>query len=119
MVGVRLLTRVLLTAFLLYMGAWGYRIYLRKYWYWLPAYAAWSVTPSETATEPVHVFLLAADHFEPGMNSGIVQRWLDEYPAIARRHHDSTGRPLQHTWFYPAEQPIDANLAALRSLVSQ
>jgi hypothetical protein len=119
MAGVRLLTRVFLTAILLYLGAWGYRIYLRKYWYWLPAYAAWTLTPSETAAGPVHIFLLAADHFEPGMNSGIVQRWLDEYPALASRHHDSAGRSPQHTWFYPAEQPIDANLAALKSLVGQ
>jgi hypothetical protein len=49
----------------------------------------------------------------------IVQRWLAEYPALAQRHRDSTGRPVQHTWFYPAEQPIDRNLDALKTLVAQ
>jgi hypothetical protein len=114
---VRLLRRLALVGLLLYLGAWGYRIYLRKYIYWLPAYLVWALTPSETA-RPVHLFFLYADHFEPGERSDFMQRWLDEYPALARRHRDADGRMPQHTWFYPAEQPIARNMDALRTLAA-
>ena len=67
---------------------------------------------------PVHLFFLYADHFEPGDDYHFVQRWLDEYPKLANRHRDSEGRPVQHTWFYPSEQPIDRNLLALQKLVA-
>ena len=114
---VRLLRRLALVGLLLYLGAWGYRIYLRKYIYWLPAYLVWALTPSETA-RPVHLFFLYADHFEPGERFDFMQRWLDEYPALARRHRDADGRMPQHTWFYPAEQPIARNMDALRTLAA-
>jgi hypothetical protein len=110
---------VLLLGLLSYLGAWTYRIYTKRYFFWLPGYLKWALTRSEQARGPVHVFFLFADHFEPGTEKyRIVQRWLDDYPAMARRHCDSTGRPVQHTWFYPAEQPIDRNLEALKILVS-
>ena len=111
---------MLLLGLVLYLGAWGYRIYSKKYYYWLPAYIRWTLTPAGKAQGPVHVFFLFNDHFEPGTEKyAIVQRWLAEYPALAQRHRDSTGRPVQHTWFYPAEQPIDRNLEALKTLVTQ
>src|ERR1043165_325804 len=117
MFDVRLIRRVLLVCLLLYVGAWGYRIYIRKYYYWLPAYIAWTVKANETTAAPTHIFLLCADHFEPGERFALVQRWLDEYPTLAARHHDAAGRPVQHTWFYPAEQPIERNMDALKKLV--
>jgi hypothetical protein len=58
------------------------------------------------------------DHFEPGEAYHYVQRWADEYPKLADRHRDADGRPVQHTWFYPAEQPIDRNMLALQKLVA-
>jgi hypothetical protein len=114
---VRLLWRALLLCLLLYIGAWGYRIYLRKYYFWMPAYLMWTFTPSEAAAGPTHLFFLCTDHYEPGPRYDHVERWVKEYPALASRHRDADGRPVQHTWFYPAEQPIDRNLDALRSLV--
>ena len=48
----------------------------------------------------------------------MMDRWLNEYPKIADRHRDSAGRPWQHTWFYPGEQPIDRNMTALQKLVA-
>jgi hypothetical protein len=47
-----------------------------------------------------------------------MQRWADDYPKIAQRHRDSGGRPVQHTWFYPAEQPVDRNMESLKGLVA-
>ena len=36
---------------------------------------------------------------------------------MAARHRDSDGRPVQHTWFYPVEQPNDQYLLDVRNLV--
>lgn len=115
---VRTLRRLILLGLVLYLAAWTYRIYDRKYYVWLPGYVSWAFDAKETAQGPVHVFFVYVDHFEPGDNYRLVERWLSEYPRLAGRHRDSAGRPLQHTWFYPAEQPIDRNLAALQKLVA-
>jgi hypothetical protein len=115
---VRLARRLVLFALILYCAAWVYRINYRKYYVWLPGYFSWLIQSKETpATGPVHIFFLFTDHFEPGERYAMTQQWVDQYPKIAERHRDSTGRPWQHTWFYPAEQPIDRNLTALRELV--
>ena len=112
----RLLRRLLLLGLLLYLGAWGYRIYTRKYYIWLPGYLSWAWNTEAPPAGPVHIFFVFVDHFEPGDNYALTERWLNEYPKIAQRHRDANGRPWQHTWFYPGEQPIDRNLLALRQL---
>jgi len=112
------LRRLLLLGAVLYLTAWAYRVYSRKYYIWLPAYFSWIRQPSPTVSGPVHLFFVYVDHFEPGDSYHYVQRWLDEYPNLADRHHDSDGRVVQHTWFYPAEQRIDRNLLALQKLVT-
>ncbi|MGE5647460.1 MAG: hypothetical protein ACM336_16895 [Acidobacteriota bacterium] len=93
------------------------RIYSRKYYIWLPEYLRWSMNSTEPQAGTTHVFLVVADHFEPGNYRHRMIRWERDYPALASRHRDSTGRPVQHTWFYPGEQPNDANMLALRNLV--
>jgi hypothetical protein len=118
MFDVRLLRRAILLGLLCYAGAWGYRIYLKKYYTWLPAYIVWALTPSEAAGGPTHIFLLCTDHYEPGRYYGHVERWVNEYPAFANQHRDANGRPVQHTWFYPIEQPIDRNVDGLKKLVT-
>ncbi|MCU1238517.1 MAG: hypothetical protein JWP63_6484 [Candidatus Solibacter sp.] len=114
----RTIKRLVLLALVLYLGLWVFRIAARKYYVWLPGYATWAVSSPERASGPVHLFFLFADHFEPGDNDHLLQRWVNEYPTLAARHHDSNGRAPQHTWFYPAEQPIDHNMMALQQLVS-
>ena len=105
-------------AVVLFLAALSSRVISRKYYVWLPGYFE-SVATQETAKSgPVQLFFVYADHFEPGEHFEFVERWMREYPALAQRHRDADGRPVQHTWFYPAEQPIDRNLEALRSLVS-
>src|SRR5882724_1359700 len=113
----RLVRRLLLLALVLYLGAWTYRIVQRKYYVWLPGYFFWITHQEHPASGPTHVFFFFTDHFEPGPNCAIVQQWVDQYPKIADRHRDSSGRPWQHTWFYPAEQTIDRNVTALQQLV--
>ncbi len=114
----RILRRLILCGVLLYLAAWAVRIYVRKYYVWLPDYVAWTFTPAETAQGPVHLFFVFADHFEPGEHYELTDRWLNEYPRLAERHRDSLGRHPQHTWFYPAEQPLDRNMQALQKLVA-
>lgn len=80
--------------------------------YWLPSY----LLPAERAvrpdpSRPRHVFIAVCDHWEPG-NDGAdpdlamerVDRWADEYPRLHREFSDSSGRPPQHTFFYPEEE---------------
>jgi hypothetical protein len=87
------------------------------------AYAR-KVFPSATAralkspaTGPVHVIIAMADHFEPGIDPTDGQKrvarseqeqrlelWTRAYPKVIDGFRDHDGRPLVHTYFYPAEQ---------------
>src|SRR5580700_3984805 len=87
------------------------------------AYAR-KVLPSATwralhpsAHGPVHIILALADHFEPAIVPEDGQKralrdeqerrlewWTREYPKAIDRWRDHDGRPLVHTYFYPAEQ---------------
>src|SRR5438445_305623 len=88
----RTIKRLVLLGLVLYLGLWAFRIVSRKYYVWLPGYLRWSTGTEESASGPVHLFFLFADHFEPGENYHFMERWLKEYPALAARHRDSTGR---------------------------
>jgi hypothetical protein len=100
-----------------YVGATAVRVYVRKYYLFLPDYARWTVTPAEQAAGPVHIFLLFADHFEPAGDVKMTQEWDRRYRELASRHRDADGRPPQHSWFYPGEQPSDPIFAILRALM--
>jgi hypothetical protein len=65
----------------------------------------------------VHLIIALADHFEPAIvpddgrkraprdvQEQRVERWCNEYPALADEWRDNDGYPFQHTYFYPAEQ---------------
>lgn len=75
---------------------------------------------------PVHIFLCLADHFEPGWlgaSSALarerVERWLRGYPSVTAGLCDSTGRPPQHTFFYPLEDYDPRLLESLSGLCRQ
>ena len=66
---------------------------------------------------PVHIILALADHFEPAIDPEDGQKrvprseqerrlewWAREYPKVVDGWRDHDGRPLLHTYFYPAEQ---------------
>jgi hypothetical protein len=76
--------------------------------------------------KPVHVLLCIADHFEPKRETTLqsvaherVQRWVQDYPALASRFIDCRGRPPQHTFFYPAEEYEPEHLESLASICRQ
>jgi hypothetical protein len=102
---------------LVYVAATAARIVSRKQYVFLADYLRWSLTPAPPASAPTHVLILVVDHFEPNRQLSMTRQWLERYEAIALRHHDSSGRLLQHTWFYPAEQYEPAILAELGTAV--
>lgn len=85
----------------------------RNMQYWLPAYIRgdWRDARAIPEGETVHVYFCFADHYEPygyGADRELahrrVDRWLTEYPMVARKHRDSEGRHPIHSFFYPAEE---------------
>ena len=94
------------------MGLEKHFAYARKV---LPA-AAWRALQSPPRGR-VHVILALADHFEPAIVPEDGQKraprseqerrlewWAREYPQVIDSYRDHDGRPLVHTYFYPAEQ---------------
>jgi hypothetical protein len=88
--------------------------------------ATWRALHSLTRA-PVHIILTLADHFEPAIvpedgqkraphseQERRVEWWAREYPKVADVWRDHDGRPLVHTYFYPAEQ-YDQGLLELLS----
>jgi hypothetical protein len=60
---------------------------------------------------PVTVWLTFADHYEPfagrptdAVARDRVDRWAQEWPAIADAERDDAGAPAQWTFFYPQEE---------------
>jgi len=83
---------------------------------WLPSYALQRFTRRVPAGR-LHLILALADHFEPAIvpengrafapydeQERRVERWCKHYPRSVGRWRDHEGRPLVHTYFYPAEQ---------------
>lgn len=77
---------------------------------WLPGYLQ-SRWRRYRETPPRTVWVTIADHFEPlwkkpsaTVAGGRVALWRREWPAIAGRHRDTTGRPPQYGFFYPEEE---------------
>jgi hypothetical protein len=114
--------RVLLLVFAMLIGAYivssAARVYVRKYYIFLPDYVRWVVTPATAHAGSTHVFVLMTDHFEPDYDARRAAHWADGYVALAARHRDRSGRPPQHTWFYPGEQEEPDVMRVLARLTS-
>jgi hypothetical protein len=116
----RIILQCIATIVALYVVASAARVYLRQYYIFLPDYTRSMFRPAPVVAGPTHIFFLLADHFEPPLSSvERTQQWADRYRAMALRHRDSTGRPPQHTWFYPGEQFDVGLLSILRQLVAE
>jgi hypothetical protein len=116
----RLLFHILSVLVALYVAATGFRIYARKYYLFLPDYVRWASGPRSVAptSGTTHIFLLFVDHFEPDFDVDRTEDWAQRYAALAVRHHDSQGRPPQHTWFFPGEQTSAPVLRVLQQMVA-
>lgn len=109
----------------LFVG-WRELVRARQLHRWMPAYIGQTLRRVPAARGPIHIVVCVTDHFEPGWRRADlatqrarVQRWVQGYPPLARRHRDSTGRPYQHTFFYPAEEYVAEHLDALAGLRRQ
>ena len=84
--------------------------------HFLPAYARQRLT-RRLPSGKIHLIIAVADHFEPAIIPGDgfarapyavqecrLERWCREYPKVIEGWRDNDGRPLIHTYFYPAEQ---------------
>jgi hypothetical protein len=103
---------------ILYIGGVTWRFIDKKHYIWFGDFVRWEFTPAPPVEGPRHLLVFYTDHFEPASHLNRVQRWETDFPRLALKHRDHEGRPQQHTWFYPAEQPIDANLEGLQRLVA-
>lgn len=98
---------------------------------WLPNYLMQGMKNRQAAgvakrSGHTHILFCMVDHFEPVSQGSTpeeervrMRAWLDEYPKIAKRHRDSSGRPAQHTWFYPIENYRSEYLDGLVDLCQQ
>jgi hypothetical protein len=89
---------------------------------WLPSYLAWRPEPFDPQ-QPLRLYFCFVDHYEPlwaGVDDAVGQervlRWVREYPRLVDPFRDSTGRPAQHSFFFPAEQYRPGYLDLLRQL---
>jgi hypothetical protein len=84
---------------------------------WLPAYGWQRLARRHTGMRPAHLIIAVADHYEPSIVPGApgvrasadeqerrVARWCRAYPAAIGAWRDADGRPLRHTYFFPAEE---------------
>lgn len=83
----------------------------RNMHYWLSSYLRQRHPGPGPLPPGTTVYVAVADHFEPfggkaepAKAAARMARWHKDYPQIARRHVDSTGRHPQHTFFYPIEE---------------
>ncbi|MCG8314453.1 MAG: hypothetical protein MI976_14695 [Pseudomonadales bacterium] len=80
---------------------------------WLIAYIKHHLNRKTKPSGPIHVMFCFVDHYEPQWETSgddieterkRVDRWLNEYPTMAKGHQDADGKPPQHTFFYPEEE---------------
>jgi hypothetical protein len=89
---------------------------------WIPSYA-WQRLTHRQPSGPVHLVFGLADHFEPAIvpedgsarapydeQERRLEAWCRDYPRAVEQWRDHYGRPLVHTYFYPAEQYDRAKL---------
>jgi hypothetical protein len=102
----------------LYVAATIVRVWARKYYIFLPQYVQWAMTTPAVGSPgaATHVFLLFTDHFEPDYDLPRLRRWAARYRNMAARHRDHDGRPPQHSFFYPGEQPDAGIFGVLQEL---
>src|ERR1700685_3512757 len=90
---------------------------------WLPGLGRNALSRASLHLRPANVYFCMADHYEPAWRNATmpVQRervdaWTRGYPQCAGRHVDDSGRPPQHTFFFPEEEYHPEHLDKLAAL---
>jgi hypothetical protein len=92
---------------------------------WLPGYlrrqAGGPFRPRACGTR--HLIFCFVDHYEPHVGRvddatarRRLEAWLEQYPRIADRHGDISGRPPTHSFFYPYDELEPGELRDLAAL---
>jgi len=84
---------------------------------WFPAYFWQRCVRRSPDVRPMHLVIALADHFEPVNSTGDskkrvnghewehrLKEWCREYPVAVDAWRDDEGKPLRHTYFFPAEE---------------
>ncbi|MEW4529041.1 hypothetical protein [Maioricimonas sp. JC845] len=88
-------------------------IRVRNMQYWLGSYCIHreSLPDIDAGDQATEVFIAICDHFEPECYGASheraierVSRWVSDYPKLFGDFRDSSGRPPQHTFFFPADE---------------
>lgn len=101
-----------------------YLLLRKKYMHlWLGSYIRQCLAAKPQHQGPKHILFCFVDHFEPQWkNKDIarerarVDRWYQDYPAMASQHKDADGHHPKHTFFYPEEEYRHEHLAKLADL---
>ncbi|MDQ1363706.1 MAG: hypothetical protein QG652_1568 [Pseudomonadota bacterium] len=93
---------------------------------WIIAYIIDKLSPSRAKPGKKHIYFCVADHYEPYFRKAdqatarkLVDDWAEKYKQVANKHHDSSGRPPQHSYFYPVEEYDEYVLDKLKVLCSE
>jgi len=95
---------------------------------WVPTYVA--TQPKRRAVRLDHaevdVFIAVCDHYEPENSQADrataiarVDQWVEQYPQLFGQYRDCSGRPPQHTFFYPQDEYRPEYLDRLKTLIDQ
>lgn len=107
---------LLLALFIAFIGCVTLVIYKKNLNLWLGHFLKRKLTGRwhqyGTSSKTTHVMFCFVDHYEPqwGKNISIeqerarVDRWLYEYPEVAKKFKDADGHPPKHSFFYPEEE---------------
>ena len=92
---------------------------------WIFSYIIGKLKNSRRVSGKKHIYFCLADHYEPYFRKAeqniarkLVDDWIEQYKAIATKHHDSTGRHPQHSYFYPIEEYDEYILNKLKEICS-
>lgn len=73
----------------------------------------------EEPDQVVDIIFFVPDHWEPSGNQEILDTWMTDYRALADKHLDSDGNPLQWSWYYPLDQFHSAEVESLAVLCAE
>jgi len=80
-----------------------YKLYKMNAFIWLGDYV-WNSPSRQDTDQLTDIIVVPIDHWEPGGDMDIVNKWMTGYRELADKHVDADGVKLQHTWFYPIDQ---------------
>lgn len=91
---------------------------------WLGNYIRHILTQPQAVTGPKHILFCFVDHYEPQWGRNIpleqerarVDRWFNDYPAVAGQFVDADGCFPQHCFYYPEEEYRYEHLAKISDL---